>query len=370
MMNLSADEAYVFSSGHCPLRLGSTQKPPTQSWIGQCIHLTWRREPHCFALLCKLNNKESQDALAEIARWLKREKPGCKIAIEKWTEGAMPLEVDYVLEGESEYVEGRQQLSSATTGPNSRVAMSAIGVHVIICVGGDGTLLHASSLCENGPVPPVMSFNLGTLGFLMPFDIDSFQEEMQRLFNSQMHVTLRMRLKCRVRRRIQKSNGEDQEEEWEVSALNDLVVERGGRSMPCTLTCTCQGTVLVNLTADGVIVSTPTGSTAYSLAAGGALVHPQVPALLLTPICPHILSSRPVVLPAASEIEIMVPLGSRSGAFASFDGRRRTELSPGDSILVSMSPHPLPSVCKVNETADWFNSLYECLGWADRGRKD
>lgn len=117
---------------------------------------------------------------------------------------------------------------------------------------------------------------------------------------------------------------------------------------------------------DGVIVATPTGSTAYSTAAGGSMVHPNVPCMLFTPICPHSLSFRPVILPDSARLELKIPDDARSNAWVSFDGKRRQQLSRGDSVRIFMSEHPIPTVNKSDQTGDWFHSLVRCLNWNER----
>ena len=96
---------------------------------------------------------------------------------------------------------------------------------------------------------------------------------------------------------------------------------------------------------DGLIVSTPTGSTAYAVAAGASMIHPSVPAVMVTPICPHSLSFRPIVVPAGVELKISVSPDSRNTAWVSFDGRKRQELCHGDSLRVNTSIYPIPSIC-------------------------
>jgi len=116
--------------------------------------------------------------------------------------------------------------------------------------------------------------------------------------------------------------------------------------------------------ADGIIIATPTGSTAYSLAAGGPLIAPSNPAILLTPICPHSLSFRPTVLPDSVVVRAQLPAQSRqSSAQVSFDGKFPQKLYPGDCVVVSASHWPMPGVCAVDQHADWFNSIRGKLLW-------
>jgi NAD+ kinase len=120
---------------------------------------------------------------------------------------------------------------------------------------------------------------------------------------------------------------------------------------------------LTTIQADGVVLSTPTGSTAYSLSAGGSLVHPDVPSILLSPICPHSLSFRPMLLPDSSEIKLQVPLDSRYSVWASFDGKHRIELTRGDYVIVTRSRYPMMTITSSGLGRSWFQSISRCLHW-------
>ena len=126
---------------------------------------------------------------------------------------------------------------------------------------------------------------------------------------------------------------------------------------------------MTTVQADGLVIATPTGSTAYSLSAGGALVHPEIPAILISPICPHTLSFRPMLLPDTMELRICVPFNSRSTAWASFDGRGRVELKQGDHIKVTASKYPFPTVCADKQSTDWFHAISRTLKWNERERQ-
>ncbi|ONM19464.1 NAD kinase 2 chloroplastic [Zea mays] len=148
--------------------------------------------------------------------------------------------------------------------------------------------------------------------------------------------------------------------------LNEVVVDRGSNPYLSKIECYEHNHLITKVQGDGVIVATPTGSTAYSTAAGGSMVHPNVPCMLFTPICPHSLSFRPVILPDSARLELKIPDEARSNAWVSFDGKRRQQLSRGDSVRISMSQHPLPTVNKSDQTGDWFRSLIRCLNWNER----
>jgi len=155
--------------------------------------------------------------------------------------------------------------------------------------------------------------------------------------------------------------------------LNDVVVDRGQNSFMGELELFgsdgSHDRHLTTVAADGLIVATPTGSTAYSLSGGGPLTHPDIPAMLITPICPHTLSFRPTLVPDTVDLRICVPFNSRSTAWVSFDGRGRVELKQGDHVKVTASRYPLPTICKSSQSDDWFNSLSRCLHWNERQRQ-
>ena len=151
--------------------------------------------------------------------------------------------------------------------------------------------------------------------------------------------------------------------------LNEVVVDRGSSAYMSQLELFCDQKHLTTVQADGLVLSTPTGSTAYSLSAGGSLVHPLVPSILVTPICPHSLSFRPMLVPDSVELRVQVPLDSRSIVCASFDGKHRIELNRGDAIVVTRSCFPMKTVSSSHMSLDWFQSLSRCLHWNERTRQ-
>lgn len=237
-------------------------------------------------------------------------------------------------------------------------------VDLIACLGGDGVILHASNLFR-GAVPPVVSFNLGSLGFLTSHAFEDFKQDLKRVIHGNstlegVYITLRMRLHCEIFRNGKAMPGKV------FDVLNEVVVDRGSNPYLSKIECYEHDRLITKVQGDGVIVATPTGSTAYSTAAGGSMVHPNVPCMLFTPICPHSLSFRPVILPDSARLELKIPKDARSNAWVSFDGKRRQQLSRGDSVRICMSQHPLPTVNKFDQTGDWFRSLIRCLNWNER----
>lgn len=250
-------------------------------------------------------------------------------------------------------------------------------VDFIICLGGDGTLLYASSLFQES-VPPVIAFHLGSLGFLTPFKFDTYQSQLTQIIEGNAAIVLRSRLQVRVTKGSgEKNNGviltngevESARRTEAYQVLNEVVVDRGPSSYLSNVDLFLDGHLITTVQGDGVIVSTPTGSTAYAVAAGASMIHPNVPAIMITPICPHSLSFRPIVVPAGVQLKIMLSCDARHTAWVSFDGRKRQEICHGDSISITTSCFPVPSICFRDPVNDWFESLAQCLHWNVRKRQ-
>ncbi|XP_051949861.1 NAD kinase isoform X1 [Xyrauchen texanus] len=255
-------------------------------------------------------------------------------------------------------------------------------VDFIICLGGDGTLLYASSLFQES-VPPVMAFHLGSLGFLTPFNFDTYQSQVTQIIEGNAAIILRSRLKVKVVKECGEKKGtmdeksliisngdtEPNHKSMQYQVLNEVVLDRGPSSYLSNVDLFLDGHLITTVQGDGVIVSTPTGSTAYAVAAGASMIHPNVPAIMITPICPHSLSFRPIVVPAGVELKIMLSRDARNTAWVSLDGRKRQEIAHGDSITITTSCFPVPSICFRDPVNDWFESLAQCLHWNVRKKQ-
>jgi NAD+ kinase len=238
---------------------------------------------------------------------------------------------------------------------------------LVLTLGGDGTVLFTSWLFQR-TVPPILSFSMGSLGFLTNFAFDDYRQHLDRTMgDAGMRVNLRMRFTCTVWR-ADRSPGADPvavEEGEQFEVLNELVIDRGPSPYVSNLELWGDDSLLTRVQADGCILSTPTGSTAYSLSAGGALVHPDIPAILLTPICPHTLSFRPMLLSDTVSLRIVVPLKARSSVYCSFDGKGRVELNRGDNVTLEASQYPFPTV--MTNSNEWIESVQRSLHWNVRG---
>ncbi|KAB8077700.1 ATP-NAD kinase-like domain-containing protein [Aspergillus leporis] len=261
----------------------------------------------------------------------------------------------------------------------------------VITLGGDGTVLYTSWLFQH-VIPPVISFSLGSLGFLTKFDFNDFQDTLGSAFKDGVAVSLRLRFECtimRSNRRVEGSLthskkrdlveeliGEEVEgtlthkPEKVVQILNDVVLDRGPNPTMSSIELFGDDEHFTTLLADGVCIATPTGSTAYNLAAGGSLCHPDNPVILVTAICAHTLSFRPIILPDTIVLRMGVPYDARTSSWASFDGRERVELSPGDYVTVSASRYPFANVLPQDRrNNDWVHSISKTLNWNSRQKQ-
>ena len=148
-----------------------------------------------------------------------------------------------------------------------------------------------------------------------------------------------------------------------VTVLNEVTVHRGISSHLCNVDVFIHDRWITSVQGDGLLISTPTGSTGYSVAAGSSMVHPQVQSTVITPISPHSLSFRPVVVPSSVNIKIKVSENARSSVLVSFDGKDPVELCQGDVLNVTTSEYSVPCVCNSSPVDDWFNSIRDCLLW-------
>ncbi|CAL9738140.1 NAD(+) kinase [Monosporozyma servazzii] len=242
-----------------------------------------------------------------------------------------------------------------------------------ITLGGDGTVLFASTMFQKH-VPPILSFSLGSLGFLTNFDFEHFKQRLPLILNQKVKTNLRMRLECKVyRRHPTKKNPVTGKKICYVECiseqhvLNEVTIDRGPSPFISMLELYGDGSLMTVAQADGLIIATPTGSTAYSLSAGGSLVYPSVNCIAVTPICPHTLSFRPIVLPDSMKLKVKVPVKSRSTAWVAFDGKNRVELTRGDYITISASPYIFPTI--ESSATEFIDGINRTMNWNVRERQ-
>lgn len=228
-------------------------------------------------------------------------------------------------------------------------------VDVGICIGGDGTFLSvARKFAPFGT--PVLGVNLGRLGFLTEVEADGFGAFFAKLQSGGCVVQERTMLEAHVA---------GEEHRPDVAVLNDVVIAKAALARMLEFDVAVDGRFLTRYRADGLILSTPTGSTAYSLAAGGPIVIPHLDVVTVTPICPHALSQRPIVLPADAEIRVCLS-GSVNDVYLSLDGQVGSPLAADAEIIVRRSRH----VTRVVRDPDvsFHDLLRQKLGWGERSR--
>ncbi|CAM6096889.1 unnamed protein product [Calypogeia fissa] len=309
------------------------------------ITLHWDSSPHSVFILTKPDTPPVATLCKEMVRWLQDVK-GMRVFVESTVK--------------KELLEDSSYFNSVLTCEEASPLHGK--VDLAITLGGDGTVLWAASMFR-GPVPPLVSFAMGSLGFMTPFQSERYKECLDSVMKGPVFITLRHRLHCRIMR--SKDNCEDgcAENGEDYLVLNEVTIDRGMSAYLTNLECYCDNLFVTVVQGDGLILSTPSGSTAYSLAAGGSMVHPQVPGILFTPICPHSLSFRPLILPEYVTLRVQIPINSRGPAWASFDGKDRQKLSAGDALIVHMSAWPVPAICDEESTNDFLRRVREGLHW-------
>lgn len=231
-------------------------------------------------------------------------------------------------------------------------------VDLLLVLGGDGTLLGTAARVGARELDtPILGVNFGRLGFLTEVTLEELYSSLETALAGQAPVherrLLHAQLVCKGVPRA------------EHVVLNDVVVTRGEMSRVIDLAVTVDGQFVTRVKADGIIVASPTGSTAYNLAASGPIVHPDVDAILITPIAPHTLANRPVVIPGKAMVEVSpIDTGRHNEVFATFDGQTGDRLGPGDAVRITRAAHPVRLLGSTSR--GYFDTLREKLGWGER----
>ena len=231
-------------------------------------------------------------------------------------------------------------------------------VDLVLVLGGDGTLLAmADRIAQAGRDIPILGVNFGSLGFLTEIRIDELYPSLESVLNGNARFDERLMLRADATRQGQPIDTR--------IVLNDVVFTKTALSRMIELSVSVSGSFVTRVKADGLIIASPTGSTAYNLAAGGPIVHPVVDALILTPIAPHTLTNRPIVIPAASAVEVR-PLVEveMDDVFVTYDGQAGYALRQGDVVRVQRAPRPLRLVKA--PARSYFEVLREKLKWGER----
>lgn len=234
--------------------------------------------------------------------------------------------------------------------PRERIADS---VDLILVLGGDGTLLAVAGIVgQSGRDVPILGVNFGSLGFLTEVTRPELFGALAEVLGGKAEHDERMMLHGRAARTSR-------------VALNDIVFTRTALSRMIDLSVTVGDQFVMSVRCDGLIVASPTGSTAYNLSAGGPVVHPAVDAMVLTPIAPHTLTHRPIVIPAGHEVRVSAAAGNDGAEiYLTFDGQHGFALGEGEEVLVTRAPRPIRLIRAANRS--YFEVLREKLKWGER----
>ena len=235
---------------------------------------------------------------------------------------------------------------------NAQPIASLDHLDILLTLGGDGTMLRAARLLEGRQVP-MLGINLGRLGFLTCCGIDEMEAALRRVAAGDFQSSRRMMLEVRA---LDPTGAPRQH--W--VALNDAVLHKAGFARVVNLRVTVDSEVIASYAADGIIIATPAGSTAYNLSAGGPIVVPTVESILLTPISPHTLAIRPVVLPPTSEV-IVEAVNTPDELLITVDGQVGTSLTAGEALSVRRAENPVLLVRFADTT--FFSRLRRKLAW-------
>ena len=278
-------------------------------------------------IICKTGRKEPLEILQELLPLLK--KKGRETFVDSETAAAL---------GISGYT--RDEIVSR--------------VDLVLVLGGDGTMLSVSRLVAEKGIP-ILGINLGSLGFITEVSRDETFSTVNKMLNGDCAIEERLMLSAAVHREGKKLT--------EYTVLNDVVINKGAVARIIDLETNINGSYVTTFKADGLIISTPTGSTAYSLSAGGPILYPTLESIVVTPICSHTLTNRPIVVPDNSRIEIIIKKMS-GDVFLTLDGQVGFSLMTGDVIEINKAGYKTKLLVPLER--DYFRVLRTKLKWGER----
>ena len=230
-------------------------------------------------------------------------------------------------------------------------------VDLIISLGGDGTLLRAAKIAATDGIP-IFGVNLGGLGFLTQIGIDNLETFLEKIYQGKCFLDERMMLDCIVKRKGKEIK--------KFTALNDIVIGKGAFARLISLATYINDDYVITYSADGLVISTSTGSTAYSLSAGGPIVNPNINSMILTPICPHTLSARPLIIGENDQVRITLEL-SEEEVMVTIDGQEGFTLEPKDEVIVKKSIYKTRLIAFKEKS--FYAILREKLRWSGQVNK-
>ncbi len=278
-------------------------------------------------IICKTDRKEPQEILQELLPLLKQK--GCEAFVDAETAAALNIR------GFS-----RSEITSLA--------------EIVLVLGGDGTMLSVSRLVAPKGIP-ILGINLGSLGFITEVNRDEIFSAVDKMLNDGCAIEERMMLTAAIHRNGKKIA--------DYTVLNDIVINKGALARIIDLETNINDRYVTTYKADGLIISTPTGSTAYSLSAGGPILYPTLDSMVVTPICSHTLTNRPIVVPGNSNIEIIIKSLSED-VFLTLDGQVGFSLRMDDVVEISKSPFKTRLLVPIER--DYFQVLRTKLKWGER----
>lgn len=246
---------------------------------------------------------------------------------------------------------GRELGGSQETAPKSELGRRS---DLLITFGGDGTLLSVARHAPDNV--PIIGVNMGTLGFLTEIRVEEFPAVLEQVLDGRYHVEPRVTFTVSV-------SGPNRDSSQTYRVLNDCAINKSAVARIIEMRVSVAGLFVSTFRGDGLIVATPTGSTAYNLSAGGPIIYPTMNAVVLTPICPHMLTNRPLVLPDELDIEIRLSTTDARDIFLSLDGQEGFEISDSDCILVRKSEERVLLVQSPDK--NYFDVLRNKLKWGE-----
>jgi len=238
--------------------------------------------------------------------------------------------------------------------PSCRPEEMSKCVDLLVVLGGDGTLLSAARHMEKEDIP-ILGVNLGGLGFLTEITLEELYPVLERILEGKVEIEKRMKLHATVFRQGEKVG--------EYTVLNDAVISKSVLARVIHLRSSVNGAYVTTYRGDGVIISTPTGSTAYSMAAGGPIVYPTMDSVLITPICPHTLTNRPLLIPDEATVEFTLET-EESDVRLTLDGQVGCDLLPFDRVVIHKSGQSVSFI--KSPFKDYFQILRTKLKWGER----
>lgn len=231
------------------------------------------------------------------------------------------------------------------------------GTDALLVLGGDGTFLWGARLVGDTGVP-ILGINLGGMGFLTEVPVESASDAIEQLVSGEFSLSRRTRLEAVLVR--------SGKQILRQAVVNDAVITKSAIARMLELVAQVDGKHLTTIKSDGLIIATPTGSTAYSMAAGGPIVSPALPSIILTPICPHTLSHRPIVLPEECHVRVVLNTKDSSETYLTLDGQEGCEMQGQDELSIRRSDRPLNLIHLNRCSQDGFSILRTKLKWGER----